>query len=85
MCVTDFHDLRQVNLHSFTFKLQAGEMANAEIHKEGLMVVLKYKDKLRKHKSKIIGEFTIPKEILKERFCNSVIDANRMNSMELIP
>lgn len=85
MCVTDFHDLRQANLHSFKFKLQAGEMANAEIHKEGLMVVLKYKDKLRKHKSKIIGEFTIPKEILKERFCNRVIDANRMNSLELIP
>ena len=53
--MTDFHDLRQANLHSFTFKLQAGEMANAEVHKEGLMVVLKYKDKLRKHKSKIIG------------------------------
>lgn len=85
MCVTDFHDLRQVNLHSFTFKLQVVEMANAEIHEEGLMILLKYKEKLKKHKSKIIGEFTIPKEILKERFCNSVIDANRMNSMELIP
>lgn len=59
-------------------------MVNVEIYKEGLMVVLKYKDKLRKYKFKIIGEFIILKEILKERFCNRVIDVNWMNFLELI-